>query len=98
MAALALSPGLAVTVRDSRVAGSVDEQTCSAPSPVATFQSTSRQVFLWFVARQIRTGDQLRVEWLDPSGAISTTANYADLPNASEVCFTTRLPIAGFAP
>jgi murein DD-endopeptidase MepM/ murein hydrolase activator NlpD len=98
MAALALSEGLAVTIKDSRVAAAVDEQSCGAPSPVASFQSTSRQAFLWFVARQIRTGEQLRVEWLDPSGAVSTTANYADLPNAAEVCFTTRLPIAGFAP
>ena len=43
-------------------------------------------------------GDQLRVEWLDPSGAVSTTADYGELPNAGELCFTAQLPIAGFAP
>ena len=40
-------------------------------------------------------GDQLRVEWLDPSGALSTTADYGELPNAGELCFTAQLPIAG---
>ena len=53
---------------------------------------------MWFVALQVRAGDQLRVEWLDPAGAVSTTANYGELPNAGELCFTTQLPIAGFAP
>lgn len=57
-----------------------------------------RQAFVWFVALQVRTGDQLRVEWLDPSGTVSTTANYGELPNAGELCFTTQLPIAGSAP
>jgi murein DD-endopeptidase MepM/ murein hydrolase activator NlpD len=46
----------------------------------------------------VRSGDQLRVEWLDPTGAVSTTADYGELPNAGELCFTTQLPIAGFAP
>ncbi len=43
-------------------------------------------------------GDQLRVEWVDPSGAVSTAADYGDVPDAAELCFTTQLPIAGFAP
>ncbi len=38
------------------------------------------------------------MEWLDPSGAISTAADYGDLPTAGALCFTTQLPIAGFAP
>jgi hypothetical protein len=50
------------------------------------------------VAQQVRAGDQLRVEWIDPSGSISTTAEYGDLPTTQELCFTTQLPIAGFAP
>jgi murein DD-endopeptidase MepM/ murein hydrolase activator NlpD len=92
------SPSEAVTVRQSVVTASVSEQSCTVPKPAATFQPTQRQAFLWFVARQIRTGDQLRVEWIDPSGAISTTAEYGELPTTPELCFTTQLPIAGFAP
>jgi len=57
-----------------------------------------RQAFVWFVAVQVRSGDQLRVEWLDPAGAVSTTADYGELPTAGELCFATQLPIAGFAP
>jgi murein DD-endopeptidase MepM/ murein hydrolase activator NlpD len=91
-------PARAITVRQSIVTASVSEQSCTVPKPAAIFQPTQRQAFLWFVARQIRTGDQLRVDWIDPSGSISTTAEYGELPSTSELCFTTQLPIAGFAP
>src|SRR5258708_29948013 len=68
------------------------------PKGAAVFEPAQRQAYLWFVARQVRAGDQLRVEWIDPSGSISTTAEYGELPTTSELCFTTQLPIAGFAP
>jgi murein DD-endopeptidase MepM/ murein hydrolase activator NlpD len=94
---LAPSAG-AITVRESRIAASVSEQSCSVPKAVAVFQPSDRQAFLWFAARGAKAGDQIRVEWLDPSGAVSTTAEYGELPTAAEVCFTSQLPIAGFAP
>jgi murein DD-endopeptidase MepM/ murein hydrolase activator NlpD len=94
---LAHSAG-AITVKDGRVAASVSEESCRVPKPVNSFQPTERQAFIWFQARRVRAGDQLRVEWLDPSGALSTAADYGELPNASELCFTSQLPIAGFAP
>jgi murein DD-endopeptidase MepM/ murein hydrolase activator NlpD len=96
---LALAPAAsAITVRDSRIAASVSDQTCTPPKAVSLFQPTSRQAFLWFAARQVRSGDQVRVEWIDPSGAVSTAADYGDVPTAGELCFTSQLPIAGFAP
>lgn len=52
---------------------------------------------MWFIALRVRAGDQLRVEWMDPSGAVASTADYGELPNAGELCFTAQLPIAGFA-
>ena len=88
----------AITVRDSRVTASVTEESCRVPKAASLFQPTDRQAFLWFQARQVRSGDQLRVEWLDPSGAVSTSADYGELPDAAELCFTSQLPIAGFAP
>ncbi len=91
-------PAAAISVRDSRIAASVSDQTCTVPKPAGVFQPTARQAFLWFAARDVRSGDRLRVEWVDPSGAVSTTADYGDVPNAAELCFTTQLPIAGFAP
>jgi len=97
MVALIPSAG-AITVQQSRVTASVSEQSCAVPKPAAIFQSTQRQAFLWFVARQVRAGDQLRVEWVDPSGAISSTAEYGELPTVAELCLTTQLPIAGLAP
>ncbi len=87
----------ALTVRDSRTAASVSEQACVAPKAISVFQPVDRQAFVWFVALQVRAGDQLRVEWLDPTGTLATTAEYGELPNAGELCFTSQLPIAGFA-
>lgn len=57
-----------------------------------------RQAFIWFIASQVRAGDQLRVDWIDPSGAVANSAEYGELPAAGDLCFTAQLPIAGFAP
>jgi murein DD-endopeptidase MepM/ murein hydrolase activator NlpD len=88
----------ALTLHEGRTASSVSEQSCVAPKSVSVFQPVDRQAFVWFVALQVQAGDQLRVEWLDPTGAVSTTADYGELPTAGELCFTAQLPIAGFAP
>jgi murein DD-endopeptidase MepM/ murein hydrolase activator NlpD len=85
-------------LQDTRTAASVSEQTCVAPKAVSVFQPVDRQAFVWFIALQVRAGDQLRVEWLDPSGIVATSAEYGELPAAGELCFTSQLPIAGFAP
>src|SRR5260370_4805381 len=91
-------PAGAVIVRQSVVTASVSERSCTIPKPAAVFQPTQRQAFLWFVARQVRAGDQLRVDWIDPSGAISTTPAYRELPTPSAPRFTPHLPIAGLSP
>jgi murein DD-endopeptidase MepM/ murein hydrolase activator NlpD len=88
----------AITVAQSRLATSVSEQSCTVPHEVSAFPATQRQAFLWFVVRQARAGDHLQVEWQDPSGSVSSTAEYPELPTAVELCLTTQLPIAGFAP
>jgi len=88
----------AITVSQSRLASSVDEHYCKVPNEVSVVQPTQRQVFLWFVARGVKPGDTLQIEWLDPGGAVSNTAHYDDLPVSSGLCITTQLPIAGFAP
>ena len=76
----------------------MSEQSCVSPKSSAVFQATQRQAFLWFVALRVRAADHLRVEWLDPAGQVSAAAEYGELPNAAQLCFTTQLPIAGFAP
>jgi murein DD-endopeptidase MepM/ murein hydrolase activator NlpD len=85
-------------VQEGRTASSVSEQTCVQPKAVSVFQPVDRQAFVWLMALQVRSGDQLRVEWLDPAGALFTTADYGELPNAGQLCFTAQLPIAGFSP
>jgi murein DD-endopeptidase MepM/ murein hydrolase activator NlpD len=76
----------------------VSEQTCVAPKAVSVFQPVDRQAFVWFIALQVRSGDQLRVEWLDPAGTVVNAADYGELPTSGQLCFTSQLPIAGFAP
>ncbi len=55
-------------------------------------------MFFWFIAQQVRAGDELKVEWLDPDGKLAASANYESLPAAGELCLLTQLPLAGFAP
>lgn len=87
-----------MTVRDSRIAASVSEQSCVVPRPVTVFQPVQRQAFLWFAARDVRASDKLRVEFINPAGELSTSVEYGELPGAPQLCFTTQLPISGFAP
>jgi len=94
-----IAPGAwALTIQESRTATSVSDQSCVEPKAVSSFRPEDRQAFVWFVALQVRAGDQLRVEWLDPTGAVSTAADYGTLPQAGELCFAAQLPIAGFGP
>lgn len=91
-------PCYAINVPRIRISSSADQHSCAAPKEVLVFPPTQRQVFLWFMARQVKAGDQLHIDWLDPAGNVSTSAPYDDLPGASEICFTAQLPVAGFAP
>jgi murein DD-endopeptidase MepM/ murein hydrolase activator NlpD len=97
--ALALSATaiMGANVRRAVVSTTADESSCSAPSPVAKIDATKPQVFLWFVAERVRPADQLRVEWLNPSGQVADSADYSEIPAAAALCFTTQLQIAGYA-
>jgi murein DD-endopeptidase MepM/ murein hydrolase activator NlpD len=88
----------AATVSQARTSTWVDERSCATPQAVSSFANTQRQVFFWFLLQQVRAGDQLKIEWQDPSGAIATSADYGELPNTSSVCIPSQLPLAGFAP
>jgi murein DD-endopeptidase MepM/ murein hydrolase activator NlpD len=92
----ALAP--AATVSRAIVSTAVDQFSCAAPAATSRVEASKRQVFLWFVAERVRAGDRLRVEWLNPSGQIADSAEYPELPDAASLCFTTQLPVAGFAP
>ncbi len=96
---LAVMAGLAPAATISRaiVSTSVDQFSCAAPAATAHVETSKRQVFLWFLTEHVRAGDRLRVEWVNPSGAIADSTDYPDLPDAPSLCFTTQLPVAGFA-
>jgi murein DD-endopeptidase MepM/ murein hydrolase activator NlpD len=88
----------AATISRAIVTTTVDQFSCTAPAPATRVEASKRQVFLWFVAERVHKGDTIRVQWLDPSGQTADSSDYPDLPNAASLCFTTQLPVAGFAP
>jgi len=88
----------AATVSQARTSTWVDEHSCATPQAVSSFPNTQRQVFFWFLLQQVRAGDRLKIEWLEPSGTVSTSADYGELPHTSSVCIPSQLPVAGFAP
>jgi murein DD-endopeptidase MepM/ murein hydrolase activator NlpD len=88
----------AITAPRSIVSVVADERSCGAPKSHDVFQPAERQAFFWFLARDVRSGDKLRVEWIDPAGNVANTAEYGELSRAPAACFITQLPIAGFAP
>ena len=87
-----------MTVRQSAIGAAAQDQGCAITRHTTTFAPSERQVFFWFVAQQVRRGDELTVEWLDPDGKVEGSAKYDSLPAANELCLITQLPLAGFAP
>src|SRR5258708_4069382 len=76
----------AMTVRQSAIGAAAQDQGCAITRHTTTFAPSERQVFFWFIARQVRAGDELKVEWLDPEGKVQNTASYDSLPPAGELC------------
>jgi hypothetical protein len=89
-------PASALTVDQTMLGAAADESACAVSRASAQFENTSDQVYFRFVARGLRSGDRLAVEWLEPGGQIHTSSAYDPLPAASSLCFVTGLPLGGF--
>ncbi len=87
----------AATISRPTFGTAVDERTCAVRNPAVVFKPAERQIFVSFVANNGAASDRLKIEWLDPSGAVADTADYPHLPDAARVCFVAQLPVAGFA-
>lgn len=94
----AAAVGHAMTVRQSALGAAAADTGCAVTRQAVSFAPSERQVFFWFIAQQVRAGDALRIEWLDPDGRVAGSADYDKLPAAPELCLLNQLPIAGFAP
>lgn len=95
--ALAAAPASAAVISRSNLSKSANDQACTAGPATARFQAQDRQVFLWFIASRVAGSEQLTVEWLDPSGAVSLKTDWGTLPASPSLCFLTQMPVAGFA-
>ncbi|MBI4892284.1 MAG: M23 family metallopeptidase [Acidobacteria bacterium] len=85
-------------MREAQIGTEAREGACALARTAAKVDAGAAQVFFRLVARGVRPGDRLRIEWLDPSGRVSTYAEYDEMPRASELCFLSALPVGGFAP
>ncbi|MBI3681241.1 MAG: peptidoglycan DD-metalloendopeptidase family protein [Acidobacteria bacterium] len=92
------SMGQAAQVQQAHLGVFASEQGCEITKTATSFPASTRQVFLRLLVSQIRPGDTLAVEWLDPSGNIAASAPYEELPPARTLCILTQLPVGGFAP
>jgi murein DD-endopeptidase MepM/ murein hydrolase activator NlpD len=88
----------AATVRQSGFGLEASEQSCALAKPTAVFEPSARQAFYRLILANVAAGDRLTIDWLDPDGAVASTAPYEQLPPAATLCFVSQLPIAGFAP
>ena len=69
----------AASVRDIQTGSAASDSACAITTPATSFDSTSAQIFLRFVAQNLRAGDKLRIDWIDPHGQVSSTAAYDEL-------------------
>jgi murein DD-endopeptidase MepM/ murein hydrolase activator NlpD len=92
-----LTPLSGMSVRQSALGTSSSDKGCFLTNQATSFAPSEQQIFFWMVARQVRAGEPLKIEWLDPGGNVAAAANYDNLPAAPEVCLISQLPLAGFA-
>ncbi len=98
---LALSlclPAWCIQVREAQLGTEAREGACALTRTAAKVEAGAAQVFFRLVTRGVSPGDRLRIEWVTPSGQVSTYAEYDEMPRASELCFLSVLPVGGFAP
>ena len=70
---------------------------CQAPASVSTFQSTDPAVYLYYLMSGVQAGDQTRVDWVAPDGAIPASHSYTQSGGSSGRCYWEQMQI-GFGP
>lgn len=94
---IGLGNGWGAVVREAAVGPSAGEESCTLTKTATSFPSSTRQVFLRFVAAGTRPAEPLTVEWLTPSGEVALSAPYEQLPVSASLCLLAQMPIGGFA-
>ena len=89
-------PGAGVSLREITLGLEASETACSISHPVSNVETTARQVFARVLVQRISAGESLRIDWLDPAGAVAASAPYENLPPSGSLCLLSQLPVAGF--
>jgi len=88
----------AAVVREVAIGDAASDSACALTRPGTRFAATVPQIFVRFVASNLRAGDRLRIDWVEPGGGVATSARYDELPRSSSLCFLSALPVGGFSP
>lgn len=94
---MTLLPLTAATIPKAVLSAEANEQQCIEPAPSTRFRSSDRQAFLWFLAEKVSDGEQVRIDWVSPSGQVVTSSDYGEMRAAPRLCFVNALPLAGKA-
>lgn len=74
------------------------EGDCRLSRPSASVDARDPQFLVRFMVRTTGRPEQLRVEWVDPAGAVAESTRYENLPANRLVCVINALQVGGFAP
>ena len=91
------STGLQVqTALTSSTNGSVNGS-CSTPSQVSTFTTSSPQVWLYFAVTGAQVGDTVQVRFYRPDGTLYTSAiaSVSSVGSNGAACFSDDMPVSG---
>ncbi len=89
--------GIAVVINDHTTTGDDPSilTNCRRPPAKTTFAPTDPVVYQWTLASGVSVGDVIRWEWQQPNGAIYATTNPLFPTPIGNVCFWSRIFIAG---
>jgi uncharacterized protein (TIGR03437 family) len=88
--------GQTFVVRDHRTSGGPIATACTPPTTKTSFLPTDQAVFQWTLVSGAKVGDQVRWDFVQPSGAVYSTTNPPlTLSNEGDVCFYVSISIAG---
>lgn len=86
----------AASVSKAALGTDVEESDCSIRRPTSRFRAVDPQVFVALNVAGVHSGESLRIDWVNPYGAVEQSAPYEQLPDAAALCFVNQLPISGF--
>jgi len=84
-----------VTITDHQITGGPIPDNCVTPVAKSTFAPTDERAYQWIFLSGIRTGDVVRWEFIQPSGAVYQAQEFTVNFSGNTGCFWSSIAIAG---